>query len=173
KDGKLTLYFRSSGTANPAQAQVVRQDLINLGFKDSNIKLKGFSGTQIYTAMGKKGTDADMGASMGWCSDYSDPYDWLNVLFAGSSILPENGNNWSYMNMAKWNKKFAAVSRLVGPKRYKTYGQMDLDLMIQIAPVAVERTYNNRYLFSNRINPKSLVYQGIYQEWSYGAMALK
>jgi hypothetical protein len=45
--------------------------------------------------------------------------------------------------------------------------------MNQVAPVAAERTYNNRYFFSNRINPKSLVYQGIYQDFSVPAMALK
>ena len=52
-------------------------------------------------------------------------------------------------------------------------GQMDLDLMKQVAPLAATRTYNNRYYFSSRINPKSLVYQGIYQDFSIGAMALK
>jgi hypothetical protein len=77
------------------------------------------------------------------------------------------------MNVPKWNKKMAAAAKLVGPKRYKVYGQMDLDLMKQVAPLAATRTYNNRYFFSNRINPKSLVYQGIYQDFSIGAMALK
>ena len=45
--------------------------------------------------------------------------------------------------------------------------------MRQVAPIAVERTYNNRYLFSDRVDPKSLVYQGIYQDWSIPALALK
>jgi hypothetical protein len=45
--------------------------------------------------------------------------------------------------------------------------------MNQAAPMAIERTYNNRYLFSKRVNPKSLVYQGIYQDFSINAMALK
>src|SRR5262249_26314761 len=49
----------------------------------------------------------------------------------------------------------------------------DLDIMKQVAPMAVERTHNNRYLFSNRVNPKSLIYQGIYQDWSIPALALK
>jgi ABC-type transport system substrate-binding protein len=123
--------------------------------------------------MGVKGNDADMGVSMGWCSDYPDPYDWINVLLYGPAIQAENNNNYSYMNIPKWNKKMAAAAKLVGPKRYKVYGQMDLDLMRQVAPVAATRTYNNRYFFSNRINPKSLVYQGIYQDFSIGAMALK
>ena len=65
------------------------------------------------------------------------------------------------------------AAKLVGPKRLKVYGQMDIDIMKKAAPMAVERTYNNRYFFSNRINTKGLVYQGIYQDWSIPAMALK
>jgi len=173
KDGKITIYYRTNSSANQNQHLVVRQDLINLGFKANNISDKPFSGGNIYTAMGRKGTDADLGVSMGWCSDYPDPYDWLNVLLYGGNIQAENNNNYSYMNIGKWNRKLAAAARLVGPKRLKVYGQLDLDVMRQVAPVAVERTYNNRYLFSNRVNPKGLVYQGIYQDWSIPAMALK
>ena len=50
RDGKITVYYRSSGTTNQAQAQIVRQDLINLGFQPDNITMKGFSGGNIYTA---------------------------------------------------------------------------------------------------------------------------
>jgi len=173
KSGKINLGYRSSGTINPAQAQIVRRDLISLGFKPGDINMVPFSGTDIYTAMGKRGTELDMGTSMGWCSDYSDPYDWLNVLLYGGAIQAENNNNYSYFNDPKWNKKLASAARLVGPKRLQVYGQLDLDIMKQAAPMAIERTYNNRYLFSNRVNPKSLIYQGIYQDFSIPAMALK
>ena len=169
----ITVYYRSSGTTNPAQAQIVRQDLINLGFNANNITMKPFSGGNIYDAMGVKGNDADMGVSMGWCSDYPDPYDWINVLLYGPAIQAENNNNYSYFNSPKWNTKMEKAARLVGPNRLKVYGQLDLDIMSKAAPMAAERTYNNRYFFSNRINPQSLVYQGIYQDFSIGAMALK
>ena len=174
KTGKINLGYRSSGTINPAQAQIVRRDLIRLGFKANNINMKPFSGADIYDAMGKRNTDLDMGTSMGWCSDYPDPYDWINVLLYGkNNIQAENNVNYSYFNSPKWNKKMEAASRLVGPNRLKVYGQLDLDIMNQAAPMAIERTYNNRYLFSNRVNAKSLVYQGIYQDFSINSMALK
>jgi peptide/nickel transport system substrate-binding protein len=173
KDGKITVYYRSSGTTNNAQAQIVRDDLINLGFNSGNITMKGFSGANIYDAMGKRGNDADMGVSMGWCSDYPDPYDWINILLYGPGIQDENNVNYSYFNNPKWNKRMANAAKLVGPKRLKVYGQLDLDIMQKAAPVAVERTYNNRYFFSNRVDPKGLVYQGIYQDWSIPALALK
>jgi peptide/nickel transport system substrate-binding protein len=165
KDGKITVYYGSSGTTNPAQAQIVRQDLINLGFSAGNINMKGFSGGNIYDAMGVKGNDADIGVSMGLCSDFPDPSNWFAPV--GGAFY------YSQMDIPKWNRKMEAAAKLVGPKRYKVYGQLDLDIMRQVAPVAVERTYNNRYFFSERVNPKSLVYQGIYQDWSIPALALK
>jgi peptide/nickel transport system substrate-binding protein len=173
KDGKITVYYRSSGTINPAQAQIVKNDLRSLGFSENNITMKPFSGANIYTAIGVRGNDADTGVSMGWCSDYPDPYDWINILLYGGFIQAENNINWSYFNHPRWNKKMEAAAKLVGPKRLQVYGQMDIDIMKQAAPYVASRTYNNRYFFSNRVNPKSLVYQGIYQDWSIGALALK
>jgi oligopeptide transport system substrate-binding protein len=166
RDGKITVYYRSSGTINNAQAQVVRQDLINLGFEPGNITMKGFSGGNIYTAMGIRGNDADMAVSMGSCSDFPDPRDWIRSLFYG-------GFNYSQMNLARWNRKIDAASKLIGPKRLEAFGRLDIEIMKKVAPIAVERTFNNRYFFSDRVDPKSLVYQGVYQDWSIPALALK
>ena len=173
KSGKINVGYRTNSASNIAQSQIVRRDLIRLGFKPGNITMKPFSGADLYDAMGKRNTDLDMGTNMGWCSDYPDPYDWINILLYGGSIQAENNVNYSYFNDPKWNKKMTAAARLVGPKRLKVYGQLDLDIMNQAAPMAVERTYNNRYIFSNRVNPKSLVYQGIYQDWDWATAALK
>jgi oligopeptide transport system substrate-binding protein len=170
RDGHVTISYLASGITNPNQALIVRQDLIDLGFDPDNIEMKGYSGAGWW---GNRMKFADIGSSFGWCSDYPDPYDWLNVLFYGESVDDENTVNYSHMDLPKWNAKLDAAAKLVGPKRYKVYGQLDLDLMRQIAPVAVERTYNNRYLFSDRVEPKSLVYQGIYSDWSIPALALK
>ena len=35
------------------------------------------------------------------------------------------------------------------------------------------RTYNNRYFFSDRVDPKSLVYEHVYPDMSIPALALK
>jgi len=174
KSGKINVGYRTNSASNIAQSQIVRRDLISLGFKSGDINMKGFSGADLYDAMGHRNTDLDMGVNMGWCSDYPDPYDWVNILLhGGSSIQAENNVNYSYFNDPKWNKKMESAAKLVGPNRLKVYGQLDLDVMNQAAPMAVERTYNNRYIFSNRVNPKSLVYQGIYQDFDWASIALK
>ena len=164
RDGRITVYYRSSGTVNPAQAQIVRQDLINLGFEPANITMKGFSGGNIYTAMGIRGNDADLGVSMGWCSDFPgvDPASVIWSAFSYAHAIPP-----------LWKSKIEAASRLVGPARLRAFGRLDLDLMKKVAPVAVERTYNNRYFFSDRVDPKSLVYISVYSDWSIPALALK
>lgn len=169
----INVWYRSSGTVNPAQAQIIKRDLIRMGFAENNIHMKGLSGAQIYDAMGVKGNDADIGLNMGWCSDYPDPYDWLNILFYGGNIQDENNVTYSYMNIPAWNKKLEKAAKLTGPKRLTTYGKLDIDMMKQVAPAAATRTYDSRYLLSNRVNTKSLIYQGIYQDWDWAALALK
>jgi peptide/nickel transport system substrate-binding protein len=171
--GKINVWFRSSGTTGPAQYQIVRRDLIQLGFKANNIESKGFSGTDIYDAVGKRGNSADIATGMGWCSDYPDPYDWMNKLFGGNTIQAENNDNWSYLNNPTVNRKLNAAARLTGPKRIKTYSALAVWLVKNVAPIVPERTYNNTYIFSARVNPKSFVYQGIYQDFDIAALAVK
>jgi len=168
RDGKITILYRSSGTTNPAQAAIVRQDLIDLGFDPANITMRPADYWDFDPMK-----NADIGVSMGWCSDYPDPYEWINLLLSGEHVHDQWSVNYSKMDLPKWNARMEAAAKLVGRKRFKVYGQLDLDIMRQVAPMAVERTYNNRYLFSDRVDPKSLVYQGIYQDWSIPALALK
>ena len=72
RSGRITVYFRSSGATNNAQAEIVRRDLIRLGFDEANITMKGFTGGNIYDAWGVRGNDGDIAVSMGSCSDYPD-----------------------------------------------------------------------------------------------------
>ena len=41
------------------------------------------------------------------------------------------------------------------------------------APLIVTNVYNNRFFFSNRVDPKSLKYHAVYQDWSIPSLALK
>jgi hypothetical protein len=65
------------------------------------------------------------------------------------------------------------VAKLTGNARLRAFGRLDLDLTKNLAPAAFMRLYNNRYLFSNRVDPKSLVYNRVYQDWDIPALALK
>jgi ABC-type oligopeptide transport system substrate-binding subunit len=162
KDGRITVYYRSSGSTNQAQAEKVRLTLVNLGFDPANITMKGLTGGDIYTVIFRKGSDFDLAVSLGWCSDPPSTGD-------ASSFLP--GPFFPYN--AKYRNKIAAALRLKGKARATALGRLDLEIMRNVAPVAVTNTYNNLYFFSNRVDPHSLRYHRVYQDWSIPALALK
>jgi ABC-type transport system substrate-binding protein len=166
KDGRITVYYRSSGTINPAQAEVVKRDLINLGFDPAKITMKGFTDGNIYTAIALRGNDWDLAVSLGSCNDIPVPADFLSLGFAfgGSSV---------YLDSSEYRARLAAALRLRGAARDKALGKLDVWLMKNLAPLAVMHTYNNRYFFSARVDPRSLKYHIVYENWSIPNLALK
>jgi hypothetical protein len=98
------------------------------------------------------GSDLDMGVSIGYCG-VRDSYVLLK------SFVGDN---------PKYSRKLKAAR-----KRPKVLGRLDLDISRNLAPVAVMRTYNNRYFFSDRVDPRSLAYSGAYSDWSIPALSLK
>ena len=164
KDGRINAWYRLSGNG-PAQAEVVRRGLVNLGFDPANITMRGFSGGDIYDAIGRRGSEFDLAVSLGWCDDFVDPLqiDWFPFL-PGGSMFPDS---------PLYRDKIAAALRLRGNARIKAIGKLDLDIMRNLAPVAVTNTYNQLSFFSNRVDPRSLSFHRVYQDWSIPALALK
>jgi len=150
---RITVGYRSSGTINQAQGRLLHDALVQLGFKPENITMKGYSGGDLYTAMGTRGTDLDLGVSMGLCSDHPDSYGLLRSFVADSP---------------RYLRKVDAAR-----KRPKALGRLDLEITRNLAPAAAMRTYNNRYFFSDRVDPRSLRYSRVYQDRSIPALALK
>ena len=167
KDGKVTIayWWNGGGTIRPAQAQTVRRDLIRLGFKPEKITLRPF-----YCELGPcLANNWDVITGGGWCTDYPDPYAILLTFLPGNRYLDDLPS----LASAKYTAKIKAAARLVGNRRLRAFGRLDLEIMNTLAPVAAMRTYNNRYLFSNRVDPRSLVYSGVYGDWSIPELALK
>jgi ABC-type transport system substrate-binding protein len=164
KDGRINAWYRLSANG-AAQAEVVRRALVNLGFDPASITMKGLSGADIYDEIGKRGSNFDLAVSLGWCNDFVDPQqvDYFPFL-PGWSMFPDS---------PRYREKIAAVLRLRGNARTKTIGKLDLDIMRNLAPVAVTNTYNQLFFLSNRVDPRSLSFHRVYQDWSIPALALK
>jgi ABC-type transport system substrate-binding protein len=153
KDGNVILAYRSSGTVSPLLAEIVRRDLARLGL---NVIMRPVQPPNPYPP-----AEWDLLTSYGWCTDFPDPNGSLLFLPWGSPYSP------------KYQAKIAAAERLAGNARLKALGKLDLEIVRKLAPVAVMRTYNNRYFFSDRVNPDSLKYHSVYSDWSIPALALK
>ena len=88
---------------------------------------------------------------IGWFADYPDPYDFINVLLYGKNISEKNNINTAYWNDPAYNRKMENASRLSGDARYRTYGQLDVDISRSQAPFVVYSNQNIREFVSSRI----------------------
>jgi peptide/nickel transport system substrate-binding protein len=170
KGQHLIYFYQSAGSVGPKQYQVALRDLTDLGY---NVEGRGFAGFNIYTAAGTKGSPHDIVGQVGWCQDYPDPYDFINVLMDGTKILPENNVNLSYFNVKKWNKAMQHAARLTGKARYRAYGKLDIDITKQAAPWASMGDSTNQFFYSSKVAPKTMSYQTVYQYPSLNVLAFK
>ena len=108
------------------------------------------------TRWAKAGSDFDLAVSLGWCDD-SRALAFLS-LRRSIAVLPGPSS--------KYRGKIAAALRLNGNARAAALGKLDLDIMRNVAPVAVTNIYNNLYFFSNRVDPRSLSFHRVYEDWS-------
>jgi ABC-type oligopeptide transport system substrate-binding subunit len=160
RDGGIVVVYQRHGGISP-QAQLIRRDLINLGFEPDKVELRGFY-------LGPP-AEWDLLVGYGWCADYADPYNF----FAAFLVRDALGFPYPSLDDPRYAAKIAEAARLRGVARFKRFGELDLEIMRNEAPLAVMRTYNNRYFFSDRLDPKSLAYNYVYSDWSIPALALK
>ena len=165
--GRINIGYRSSGTTGALQARLLRADLVRLGVDPARIRLRAFSGSDIYDAMARRGTDLDLGVGMGWCANTSpvDPASLVRQALESSSPFG--------IGSANYTRRLRAALRLTGNAQYRALGKLDVDLMKNLVPTVVVAVYNNRYFFSSRVDPRSLVYQNVYADWSIPRLALK
>jgi peptide/nickel transport system substrate-binding protein len=126
---------------------LLTQELKPLGI---NVKVKYFERAVQFQEEGVKGTPNDI-ADEGWLADFPDPYDFLNILLSGDSILPKNGDNFSYFDDKSFNDRMNAAAQKVGSDRANTYGQIATDMKTQQAPWAAWSNQTNYDFFSARV----------------------
>jgi peptide/nickel transport system substrate-binding protein len=99
---------------------------------------------------GVKGTPNDI-ADEGWLADFPDPYDFLNILLSGKSILPKNGDNFAYFNDPSFNSQLDQAATKVGSDRASTYGSIATAMKTDQAPWAAWSNQTNYDFFSSRM----------------------
>ena len=104
-------------------------NLKQIGFKVNDLPTPA---TNYYQVIQTKGTTYNFVTNGGWCADYFDPFDYLNVLFDGRKIQAANNNNYAYFNNASFNKGLDHAASLSGSARAAAYAQLDKDLMVEV-----------------------------------------
>ena len=149
-DGRVVLAYRAGGPRNP-KVELVRRDLTRLGLSVT---------LAPYLDYPPPSSEWDLLLGYGWCLDgTADPGDFVATV--RGSLSPE------------YEVKVQNANRLAGEARIRAFGKLDIEIMKNDAPLVVMNAYNNRFFFSNRVDPKSLKYHAVYQDWSIPALALK
>jgi ABC-type oligopeptide transport system substrate-binding subunit len=153
--GKAVLYTANRGAA-VNQAQILQFNFKQLGI---DLDVKQFARAVQFEKEGTRGEPFDIGLE-GWGADYADPFDFINILLDGNTIRDTNNVNFSYFNDPKYNKQMEAAAKLSGAKRYAAYGQLDIDIAKNAAPLAAFLNRNDRYFVSKSV--KNYIFNQVY-----------
>jgi len=140
--------IHSTSAARTAQAQIIEFNLKQMGFTTNDVPTPG---TVYYSTLETKGTTYDI-ARAGWCADFFDPFDYINVLLDGRSIQDKNNANMSYLNAPALNKKMDAAASLTGKARANAYAALDKLVMQKYAPWVPYQVINTRYFVGSRVH---------------------
>jgi peptide/nickel transport system substrate-binding protein len=126
---------------------LLTQELKPLGI---NVKVKYYQRAVQFQEEGVKGTPNDI-ADEGWLADFPDPYDFLNILLHGDSILPKNGDNFAYFDNKSYNDQMDEAATKTGSERAQAYGDIATSMKTDQAPWAAWSNQTNYDFFSSRI----------------------
>ena len=126
---KMVLYSPNDPVAQ-SQDQVVVANLKAIGI---DVTPKPLSFSALLAAVGDPKEPYDL-VLLGWLADYPDPIDFLDAKLSGTQITPTNNPNLSLVNDPTLNRRLAEAALLSGPRRYSTYGRLDIDIMRTVVP---------------------------------------
>ena len=145
--GGKAVFYAFNVSFGPPVAQAVQFSLKQIGI---DVEIKQYDRVVQHEKAGTRGEKFDI-THEGWGADYPDPSNFINVLFDGRRIQADHNVNTSYFNDASYNRKMEAAARLSGAKRLATYGNLDIDMMRNAAPMAPYVNTNARVLVSQEL----------------------
>jgi peptide/nickel transport system substrate-binding protein len=164
--GKTAVIFHSTSATAVNISQIAAFNLSKIGM---STKDKPVPGSVYYKTLGTKGVDYDLGRA-GWCADYFDPFDYINVNLDGRSIQDQNNVNFSYLNSPTLNKLMDAAANLSGAARAKAYQKLDYTIMKNYAPWVPYSIINGVFFTSARTH--NYVYSSYFAEPDFSALSV-
>jgi ABC-type transport system substrate-binding protein len=142
RDGKVVLQTIDL-PHHIAFAQSIKQNLAKIGL---DVRIKGIPQQAYFGRFMARG-DYDLGFAT-WTPDYLDPYAVLNIQLDGRFI---GGTNWPRFDSAKYNRLLRRAALLQGAARYRAYGNLDVVLAREAAPMVAVDYLTNPTLVSKRV----------------------
>jgi peptide/nickel transport system substrate-binding protein len=135
RGGRAVLYIQDKGPSVP-QAQLLQNELKRIGI---TVQVKAFPGPAYFQRIFTPDEPYDI-ALLGFGPDYLDPYAVLNLLLDGRQLGKPGSNNLAHFDSRRYNRLLARASRLMGAARYRAYGNLDVEITRNAAPLAAYAT---------------------------------
>jgi peptide/nickel transport system substrate-binding protein len=142
RSGKLVLYTIDL-PFHLSFAQSIKQNLAKIGLK---VRIKAFPRSAYFGRLMANGP-YDLGFAT-WVADYDDPYAVLNVQLDGRFI---GMWNWARFNSPEYNRLLRRAARLGGAARARAYGELDVRIARDAAPMVAIDFLNDPVLVSKRV----------------------
>jgi peptide/nickel transport system substrate-binding protein len=152
----VNIYYNAASASRTAEAEYIQGRLQSIGLKGN---LMQSDPQDYYGPIETKGTQYNI-AHSGWCADYFDPFDFINVNFDGRSIQQTGNVDYFYFNNSAFNAQMDHAASLSGSARAAAYAALDKTLMTKYAPAFPLYVPNFRYLTSARV--KNVIYSNYF-----------
>ncbi|HUZ80865.1 MAG TPA: ABC transporter substrate-binding protein [Gaiellaceae bacterium] len=160
-------FVHTTSATSTNRAQIAEYNLRQAGFKVNDVPTPA---TTFYAVVGAKDTTYNFTSNGGWCADYFDPYDYLNVLFDGRTIQQNNNVFYTYFNNASWNAQMDHAALLSGAARAAAYAKLDQELMVKYAPVVPYLIETAHFFTSARVH--NWIYSTYFGDPYYNALTV-
>ena len=152
----VNIYYNQASAFRTNEATFEQRQLQAIGL---TAKLEPSDPQDYYGPLETKGTDYNI-AHSGWCADYFDPFDFINVNFDGRSLQPTGNVDYFYFNNSSFNKQMDAAASKSGAARASAYATLDKSLMTKYAPAFPLYVPTFRYLTAKRV--KNVIYSNYF-----------
>lgn len=142
RSGKVVLYTIDL-PHHLSFAQSIRQNLAKIGL---DVQIRGIPLEAYFGRLMARGP-YDLGFAT-WTPDFDDPYAVLNIQLDGRFI---RATNWPRFDSVKYNRLLRRAALLRGAARYRAYGQLDVRLAREAAPMVAVDYLNDAALVSKRV----------------------
>ena len=126
RSGKAVMYH-STSPRGTTLAQIVRRNLASIGL---DVELRAFPPAVFVEKLETRGEPWDL-AILPWQPEYVDPYTFLNVLLGQGTGFVDVG-----FDSPRYRRLLASAARLSGRVRYRRYGDLDVQITRDAAPMA-------------------------------------
>jgi peptide/nickel transport system substrate-binding protein len=112
-----------------AGGQILKRDLKKIGLE---VEVRALAPQTLFSRVAQPDAPFDI-LQVGWAPDYIDPFQFMNVLLDSRFL---GNTNLAHFSSPRYDQALRRVAAAQGDARYRAYGQLDVRVAGEAAPMA-------------------------------------